>query len=139
MSPPCVVFCLIATWCNAWCTGRRFQDRSGKCHLCSWCDGEDSLEHYVTCNYHWEVFTNKLRKYSVERSLEAFLVLGCCSTDDKVFHACHVYAVKRAVDIRRKGGVLSSCQQAYNLVWQGHQNAALYHSALNKRYMHIWA
>ena len=52
----CVVFCLIATWCNAWCTGRRFQDRSGKCHLCSLCGGEDSLEHYATCDYQWEVF-----------------------------------------------------------------------------------
>ena len=22
--PPCVLFCLIATWCNGWCTSRRF-------------------------------------------------------------------------------------------------------------------
>eukprot|EP00973_Karenia_brevis_P031919 4405104-Karenia_brevis.AAC.1 len=38
MVPPCVLFCLISTWCNAWCTKRRFQGK-GPCYVCVDCQG----------------------------------------------------------------------------------------------------
>ena len=61
IAPPCVLFCLMATWCNAWCTARRFQSQESICHLCRECNGDDSLEHYAICEAQWEIATSRLQ------------------------------------------------------------------------------
>ena len=56
-----------------------------------------------------------------------------------VFHACHIYAVKRAVDSRRGGDLVMNASYVYNLVWNAHQTAALHHKGLAKRYKNVWS
>ena len=137
--PPCVLFCLIATWCNAWCTSRRFQNRGGECHLCSERDGEDSLEHYAVCPFQWEVFATKLRRPVYPRSLSRFLVLDAETIEDMVLHACHAYAVKRGVDTRRSSSLIWSADAVKGLLWQGHRTAMIHHNGLARRYLRIFA
>jgi hypothetical protein len=137
--PPCVLYCLINTWFNGWCTNRRFQG-SGKCLLSAQCDGEDSLEHYAVCSFHWKVFSKRLRRSCHPYSICRFFGLEADTSDDMVFHVCHIYAVRRGVDIRHRvtGGAAGSDDQVEALVWNGHRTAALYHPGLAKRYSKIW-
>lgn len=136
--PPCVLFCLISTWCNAWCTNKRFQG-TGRCRLSTQCEGEDSLDHYAVCSCQWQAFSSKLKRSYRPDSIIHFFGLEAESTEDMVFHACHTYAVKRGVDIRHRG--INSPRDVDNdvagLIWNGHRTAALYHQGLAKRYLHI--
>eukprot|EP00973_Karenia_brevis_P014737 2012532-Karenia_brevis.AAC.1 len=135
--PPCVIFCLLSTWCNAWCTKRRFQS-SGPCVLCQSCDGEDSLEHYAECPFQWQTLATKLRKPLHPQSLVRFLALAADDIEEATIQACHIYAVKRAVDIRRVGQEHTDTNDLQQLIWHGHRTAALYHSGLAKMYRKIW-
>ena len=137
--PPCVIFALLATCCNAWCTAKRFQGRTVPfaCRLCSDCGGEDSLEHYARCPLQWQVFKNRLGRSSDE-TLTAFMALDCDHVEDMVFHACHVYAVKQAVDTGRIRGIANSVVQASRRIWQGHRTAAIHNKSLSARYHRIW-
>eukprot|EP00973_Karenia_brevis_P089865 12399818-Karenia_brevis.AAC.1 len=134
--PPCVIFCLISSWCNAWCTSRRFQG-SGRCQLCIECQGEDSLEHYAVCKYHWNAFACKLKQASLPRSLRRFLCLDATNVDEMIFMACHVFAVKRAVDIRRRETGIMHAEFVERLIWNCHRTAAMYHPSLAKRYQNL--
>ena len=138
--PPCVLYCLINTWFNGWCTNHRFQG-TGKCVLCDRCDGEDSLEHYAICSYQWRVFSNKLRRSCHPYTISRFFGLEADTIDDMVFYVCHIYAVRRGIDIRHRvaGGTAASDDQVDALVWNGHRTAALYHRGLNRRYQRILA
>ena len=84
--PPCVVFALLATWCNAWCTTKRFQGRmeAFTCKICSDCGGKDSVEHYARCLYQWQVFKDRIKHSSAE-TLTNFLVLDCDEDKDMIF------------------------------------------------------
>ena len=136
--PPCVIFCLVSTWCNAWCTNRRFQQK-GRCQLCLECHGEDSLEHYACCNFHWDVFARKTKQPNISRSVQSFFVLSAQNEDEMVLQACHVYAVKRAVDHRRYDTGIRSLEWVQNLIWNGHCTAAMFHRGLARRYAAIHA
>ena len=137
--PPCVLYCLINTWWNGWCTNRRFQG-NGRCRLSESCEGDDSLEHYAECASHWEVFAKKLRKPIGQSSIFRFFGLDVTGIDDMIFHVCHIYAVKRAVDIRRRTreDLRGGAEELEALIWHGHRTAALYHGGLAKRYSQIW-
>ena len=131
--PPCVLFCLLCTWSNAWCTTRRFQESEAHCLLHSECDGEDSVEHYAVCKYQWNVFAAKLHRPNRPKSVCRSFALEEESADDMVFQVCLMYAVKRAVGTLRRER--STATHVYfKLIWQGHRTAALYHEGLAKRY-----
>ena len=136
--PPCVLYCLINTWFNGWCTSRRFQV-SGKCLLDAQCAGEDSLEHYAICSYHWKVFSKRLRRSCHPYSISRFFGLDADTIDDMVLHVCHIYAVRRGVDIQHRGtnGAAAGDDQVEALVWNGHRTAALFHCGLAKRYRRL--
>ena len=74
-APPCVLFCLLCTWCNAWCTSQRFQNKDGACWLCQDCQGPDSMEHYAECPYQWIVAMKKLNMQKQPSTLLQFLGL----------------------------------------------------------------
>ena len=135
--PPCVLFCLVATWCNAWCTKRRFQ-QEGPCQLLNGCSGEDSLEHYATCACHWGVLEGRLCRPRNPQTLRRFLVLTASTSDEMVIQACHVYAVKRAADLQRNGLCQSSAEEIGKLIWQGHRIVAMYHAGVEKLHSAVW-
>lgn len=137
--PPCVLFCLLNTWCNGWCTNRRFQIRSGRCSLCLGCTGDDSLEHYAVCPFQWDVFARKLRQPMFPLSFSRFLVLEAASVEEMVFHACHVYAVRRAVNSRHRESANMGEEYVRDLLWNGHKTAAIQHMGLSRRYALIFA
>ena len=41
------------SWCNGWCTTRRFQEAPGPCRFDRDCDGQDCIEHYSICPSLW--------------------------------------------------------------------------------------
>ena len=57
--------------------------------------------------------------------LSVFFGVAANNLDDMVFHACHTYAVKRAVDTRRGGEIVLNASYVSNLVCNAHQTAAL--------------
>ena len=132
--PPCVIFCVINTWCNGWCTEKRMQKSPVRCYLCLECDGEDSLEHYAVCTHHWFIFEQKLMRKRPHAPIASFFGFCAQTLEEYVFHACHVFAVKRATNIRRHqtGRMSGDCLQ--ELVWNGHRAAALHHQGLAWRY-----
>ena len=136
--PPCVLFAVICTYFNGWCTSDRFQELEEVCLLCNDCDGFDSIEHYACCIFAWKVYGSKFRKPIFPRSLVRFLGLSTDEIDDKVLYACHMYAVKFAVDFRRRAGTTSGPHQVGSLVWQGFKTASLHHKGLAKRFTEMW-
>ena len=46
---PRVVAAMLRTMTNCWITGRRMQQRGGRCMM--GCDAEDAIEHYATCRH----------------------------------------------------------------------------------------
>ena len=135
--PPCVLFSLIAAWCNAWCTAARFQG-TDTCFICMHCEDEDSLEHYAVCEYQIQVFVDYFGRDPGECTLSLFLVLDECSLEDMIFHACHLYAVKSAIDLRHHENKKTDIRAVNKLIWTGHRTAAIYSKSLARRYRSIW-
>ena len=131
--PPCVIWNLINSWCNGWCTDRRLQIKSSQCFLNSGCHGEDSIEHYAVCQCHWRVFNSRFRKNVLTHSISVFLGFEADSIEESVLHACHMYAVKIAVDRRRWQGARLGEITVPNLIWNAHLTAAMYHHGLANR------
>jgi len=136
--PPCVLFSLLSTWCNAWCTPHRFQGPDGQCFLCSDCTGADVLEHYAVCKYHWRASAKRLRMNPEPRSLLRFLGLDPNHLHEADLQACHVYAVKRAADTRRRAQIRHPASMLDKLVWEGHKTVAAFSPAMCKRYRSLW-
>jgi len=126
-------------WCNGWCSGRRYQDRSGSCDLCVDCSGEDSLEHHAVCTYQWGFFTRTLRQPVGRLTLARFMALEDGHVENMVMQACQVYAVKRAIDIRHKQGTIRGALWTPRLLLEGHRTAALHHASLAQRYARLWS
>ena len=104
------------------------------------CGGYDGLEHYAVCPAHLQVQREKLRIIDDSPSLMNFFGLQANGLDCMVFRACHVYALKRAIDIQRANNQAGSDdgKSVASLIWDGHRTAALYHKGLAKRYMQRW-
>ena len=136
--PPCVVFCVINTFFNGWATSARFQSHDKNCLLCSECQGNDSLEHYACCLFAWKTFSRKFRTSVFPCGMSRFLGLTTEDIDTKVLHACHMFAVKRAVDMRRREGTVSGPEQVNALIWQGYKTASMYHKGLAKKFIQMW-
>ena len=56
------------------------------------------------------------------------------SNVDRIFLACHVYALQRGVDIRHGQTGVANAELMDQLIWQGHRTAALQHARLARRY-----
>ena len=137
--PPCVFFSVIVTFFNGWTTSARFQSIDKVCLLCSHCDGEDSLEHYSCCRFQWRSFSSICWHASLPCKLSRFLGLETDCINVKVWHACHMYAVKGAVDHRRRGNIVSGPEHVNALVRQGYRRACIHHKSLAKEFANIWA
>jgi len=70
--------------------------------------------------------------------MSRFLGLNAEDIDSKVLHACHMFAVKRAVDMRRREGTASTPAQVNALIWQGYKTASMYHKGLAKKLVEMW-
>ena len=138
IAPPCVLFCLMATWCNAWCTARRFQSQVSKCHLCRECNGNDCLEHYAICEAQWKMATSRLQLRRGAFSFQRFLGLDPEHFDEVELQVCHVYAVKRSVDARRHMPDDGNGSSPSRILWDGHKVVATHSTAMRRRYDQIW-
>ena len=136
--PPCVMFALLSTWCNAWCTSARFQDRGGVCWLCSDCPGEDRIEHYGVCNAQWDILVRRLRVRQQPQSLLRFVCLDSSCFGEVELQACHVYAVKRAIDTRRGQAVRFGANALNHALWEGHKIVCTHSNTMLRRYRKQW-
>jgi len=136
--PLFAIFCVINTFFNGWATSARFQSLEKGCLLCSECRGIDSLDHYACCLFAWKTFSSKFRINVSPCSMSRFLGLNAEDIDTKVLHACHMFAVKRAVDMRRREGTASTPAQVNALIWQGYKTASMYHKGLAKKLVEMW-
>ena len=94
--PPCVIFAVINTWLNGWCTARRFQ--RGEHHCCiGQCSGADELEHYVMCPFFRGCALHFLDINFRIASLAQFLGVDGVSGHSTVLTAIHMYATRAVV------------------------------------------
>jgi hypothetical protein len=138
LAPPCVLFNLVSAWCNGWATAARFQQKA-RCCLHTDCHGEDSLLHYLVCQYHRPTLASYAKVNAQCFNAADFLCLNCTDADTLAILAGHLYAVKRAADVGRYSGPCSSEQQLMKLLWGFHKVAAIQSSAMRRIYRHIWS
>ena len=135
--PPCVAYAVLNTWLNGWGTARRMQIRGVQCWLNCECSGEDAIEHYATCPVQWEVIRTKTR-VSVTPTFESFLLLSDLTNDELVIMACHIYAVRNAVNKRKNALVRMSGVHSERLIWLGHKTAKSIGRGVAKIYAQQW-
>ena len=111
----------------------------GCCFLSSECDGADSLEHYAVCSFQWQAFSQHLRIRSSPNSLKRFLALDADFTSEVDLQISQVYAVKRAVDCRRRGGLRFPGHFLGKLLREGHQVIASNSRKMALRYRRVRA
>ena len=93
--PPFLLFAVICTWFNGWCTDHRLQ-RVGRCHFCQ--GPTDALEHLASC-----IFVKALFRHFLGISHNSFAeFLGLGSDRDRFQrHALGLHATKTALEHRR--------------------------------------
>ena len=129
--PPCVLFAVINTMFNGWTTEARFQKSESKCVLCRDCLGEDSLDHYASCNIVWSLFSSIFREPLWPCSIDRFLGLRCDSLKLKIRHACFLYAIRYSTNHFRRSGTSSpSVEESKKVIKSGIKTACLHHSGL---------
>ena len=89
--PPCVIASLLHSWCNGWCTARRFQQRNVTC-VFGCAHGLDELEHYLVCSALWECASRALSLNPCPRSISRALLLEPQPADSLARLALHNYA-----------------------------------------------
>ena len=107
--PVKVAFVLFRTWCNGWCTARRFQVRRASCLLgCgvqSTFDEEcfDSIQHYAYCPIVARFAERRLQMpHSLVRNLMNFLCLNTIADDEMwTLQLLLLYAVYRSTNCIR--------------------------------------
>ena len=99
--PPRVVHAVLISWCNGWCTTRRFQQQVGPCRLCNLCNGKDELEHYTCCPYLWQSLPLWAKIKPEPRSLRRFLLLDLADDDNLAVNAVLVFAAYGAFNSAR--------------------------------------
>ena len=137
-APPCVRYTLLCTWCNAWCTPKRFQGNAGKCKLCCECDGCDTLEHYAECPFQWQFADRRLNLLRGSHSLLRFMALDPQHFSEVELQVCHIYAVKRAVDISRRRVIHGGTDVLRRLLWDQHKVVALHSYSMRRVYSRRW-
>ena len=129
--PPCVLFAVINTMFNGWTTDTRFQKSESKCVLCRDCLGEDSLDHYASCNTVWSIFSCIFREPLWPCTIDRFLGLRSDSLKLKIQHACFMYAIRYSTNHFRRSGTSSpSLEESKKVTKSGIKTACLHHSGL---------
>ena len=83
-------------------------------------------------------FPKKFRVPIFPLTLERFLGLCTLDLDAMIFHACHIFAVRNAVNHSHRSQRIVESVAVESIIWQGHRTAVLQHSGLRKRYREIW-
>ena len=129
--PPCVLFAVINTMFNGWTTEARFQRSDSKCVMCNDCSGEDSLDHYASCNVVWRIFSSIFREPLWPCTIDRFLGLRSDPLSLKVKHACFIYAIRYCTNhFRRNGTPSPSFEESKKVVKSGIKTACIHHSGL---------
>jgi len=136
--PPCVQFAVFKTFFNGWSTSARLQSNHRVCYICFECNGDDSIEHYATCSFMWNAFSQNYRACAWPQTLIRFLGLDTTRTEIFPFLACNMYSVMRATDIRRISQSISGPEDVKKLLFEHTRSAALQHKTLKKRIHNIW-
>ena len=102
--PACVLHAVLITWCNGWCTSRRFQQSVGSCKLCSACNGRDELEHYACCETAWNAVPAWVGIPARLFSFRIFLLLELLPSENIVVLATFVFSVYGSVSKARASG-----------------------------------
>ncbi len=137
--PPRVLFVLIQTWSNDWCSASRFQEGMFFVWLCNDCLGDDSILHYSSCKHGWDMFESKFRSGITRRNAFSLLCVDPeLSLEQCTFLAIHLYALKRAVDTNRNRGVRPPKASVPSLLWQGHKTAMMYSSKVREMFRDHW-
>ena len=129
--PYCVIAAIWKSWCNGWCTSRRFQEKCKMCILCKDCDGMDELEHYACCPAAHRYLNRRVKLQSRQRSLLSFLLLEKTGGDLLVFLAVLLYAVYGAVNRVRAGQLPYGSFDLDIMLWERSRkvmaNSPVYH------------
>ena len=121
---PCVSYAVLNTWLNGWGTSARFQIQGGCCWLHADCHGSDAIEHYAVCDCHWDALT-ATACISPPWMLASFLLLTEDSEARLRVRACHVFAVRNTVNVRKAEGRRKDRQTVLRLIGAGHKTARL--------------
>ena len=83
--------------------------------------------------FQWSVFASQFKKQVCPLRLSRFLGLDSSDQDEQVFLACHMYAVKKAVESNRHLEQHQIYDDLASIIWQGHKTVSLNHPGLLKR------
>ena len=140
--PPCVVWAVVRTWFNGWCTHRRFQDRRrNSCLLSCDCGGEDSIEHYLRCAVVRQVAVQKLRLEHILQDPGYLLLLDGGYDDDSsiALAASLLYGVYSATNQLRHHACHVSGEVGAQTLWCAIRKAGLQSRRLAGILKEIWA
>ena len=131
--PPSVLAALWKTWCNGWCTSRRFQSDPRNCLLDAECGGSNDLEHYACCPATKRYLCNRVPHQSGPDTLLEFLLLEQSDGVQRVFGSLHIYAVFGAVNKVRAGQLPHGSFDLDMLLWERWRHAmsqkqSIYHA-----------
>ena len=143
LCPPCVLWAVVRTWFNGWCTGRRFQKRtSSSCVLSCQCSGEDSIEHYLSCPVVREVASRKLRFTPGGLDLRNCMLLIDVPEDQEqtiAISATLLYGVYSATNHLRHERCRQSPQHGFDNIWLAVRRAGLQSKRLADILKRLWA
>ena len=141
LCPPCVLWAVVRTWFNGWCTLRRFQARQRhSCFLSSTCSGEDSIEHYLRCPIVHAVAAKKLRLLHLRRRPGDMLLLDGGYYDDSqlALTAVLLYAAYTSTNQLRHKDQRISEAEGEKVVWCAVRKAGLQSRRLSGIINRIW-
>ena len=140
--PPCVVWAVVRTWMNGWCTGRCFQcSREHSCVLSRDCSGEDSIEHYLCCSVVRAVALRKLHLRAAAGCPSALLLLDGDYPNETqaALAATLLYAVYTNTNRARHSKSRPSAEHSFDDIWCGVRRAGMQSRKLSKLVKEIWA
>ena len=140
--PPCVLWAVVRTWMNGWCTARRFQKRGTRgCLLSAECKGEDSIEHYLRCEVVRDVARKKFRLVTCKDHAGDLLLLNGGYSDEKhvAKAAALLYAVYITTNAARHQTGSASSANGEQQIWNSIRKAGLQSRRLAAILAQIWA
>ena len=134
MVPPCVIVSVLRTWCNGWCTSRRFGDEILGCLYSSDCLGDDELEHYCVCTSTQHYLRAKLRVDARDMSSLTFLLLSGDRDVPLSLRAAHIHAALGVFNSCRHKGSPSTQRQMDDMMWERWRAVLTQSAALSRTY-----
>jgi len=116
---PKFISCHLRTICNQWCSRRRFGGRTGKC-VFQCANGDDDIDHSITCPLFSALAVKKLRLRDELISLEPLLLFSLGSTpladSDQRKILVYVHLCFNAYNMCRHGKKFSG--RLFNFLWR---------------------